>query len=81
MRLGLTFFKSDIELTTPSRVSEVHSQNLFAEMIRLLDGPVRADQRESQPPDQHGSVVMHQLSRDVSQAQSGGFIHGHAGGF
>jgi uncharacterized protein (DUF58 family) len=60
--VGLTLFSGDIELTTPSKVSEVHNQNLFAEMSRLLErsNPSLIKQNLNRPT--NSAVVMHQLA-------------------
>ncbi len=60
--VGLTLFSSEIELTTPARVSEVHSQSLFSEMTRLLErsGPGQVKQNLNRPT--NAAAVMHQLA-------------------
>lgn len=60
--VGLTLFSSEIELTTPSKVSEVHSQNLFSEMTRLLErsGPGQVKANLNRPT--HASMIMHHLA-------------------
>ena len=60
--VGLTLFSSEIELTTPSKVSEVHNQNLFAEMTRLLEraGPGQIKQNLNRST--NAAVTMHQLA-------------------
>ncbi len=60
--VGLTLFSSDIELTTPAKVSEVHSQNLFAEMSRLLEktGPSQVKENLNRPT--NAAATMHQLA-------------------
>jgi len=60
--VGLTLFSSDIETTTPSKVSEVHHQSLIAEMTRLLEhsGPAQLKQNLNRPTD--SATVLHQLA-------------------
>jgi len=60
--VGLTLFSSDIVLTTPSKVSEVHSQSLFTEMIKLLDrtGPAQIKENLNRPT--NTAAIMHQLA-------------------
>jgi thioredoxin len=60
--VGLTLFSSEIEVTTPSKVSEVHSQNLFAEMSRLLERTGPGQVRENLNRPTRASEVMHQLA-------------------
>ncbi len=35
--VGLTLFSSDIEVTTPARLSEAHNQSLFHELTKLME--------------------------------------------
>jgi len=60
--VGLTLFSSDIELTTPSKVSEVHNQNLFIEMTRLLEraGPGQLKQNLNRTTS--SATILHQLA-------------------
>jgi uncharacterized protein (DUF58 family) len=60
--VGLTLFSSEIDLTTPAKVSTVHSQNLFSEMTRLLENSGPAQVKSNLNRTTQAASVMHQLA-------------------
>jgi len=60
--VGLTLFSSDIELATPSRLNEVHSQNLFHELTRLMERSESSNLKKGLNRPSHSPEVLHQLA-------------------
>jgi len=60
--VGLTLFSSEIELTTSSRVNEVHCQNLFHELSRLMERNEESRVRDGLNRISHTAEILHQLA-------------------
>ncbi len=60
--VGLTLFSSEIELTTSSRVNEVHCQNLFHELTRLMERNEESRVRDGLNRINHTPEILHQLA-------------------
>jgi uncharacterized protein (DUF58 family) len=60
--VGLTLFSSDIELTTHARLNEVHSQQLYRELTKLLENAGNSARKENLNRTTRAAEILHQLA-------------------